>query len=720
MFHINSTIARLWERDDFEVVRQVLGGAREEYLVLLRRHFFAVYARVYARLGARAEASAVAREAFLETYRRLDTLGPEERFEDRVWAVAKERCKHPPAGIGVEADSEAFRGVRRAFLGLDEGARLAVMLRYGAGRSMQAVAELCGVSPRDVGRLLKAAEEHLGAARPKDVVAAVAPTVSVEDVAREALLEPVSWRISAVPARMSRRRLRLALGFAGGLLAGTVAGALFVSWSTAAVPVPPPAPIKTVEAPPLPAPASAPADAPSDKTGSVEGRVLDAVTEEPLSEFELAHPSDKDAQGKPVFVKTSDPDGRFYLGGLAPGATQIMFRAPGHAESVTRFTVPDDIGEPLEIEVRLERSRSVQGVVKDASGRPVAEAMFFAGEIPFPFVEGRELGRSDADGHFRAEGVPSVATSLSVYHPEYAAAFVPLTDDLDEIVDVKLVSGGRVEGTLKAAGEPLVNANVRAATEDGSAPVVSGYTDDQGHFALAGVPTGTIEVAVNWSDTRRAERPVTLEAGGRAQVDIDFAPGVARVEGRVTQRGETVQYAELEAQVRSENGDLYTGIFKASSEGWFRTDPLPPGKARLFVMAITGDSRMRRKMVEVAVPESGTLRQDVDFKERATLQGTLEGLEGDKHARVYVLWSRLERQPMTRAQLDEVTKNAVARQFLRQNGPVRIDSLEPGRYTLFAIALADESPQDFAEAQTAVTEVTVGGKDASVARLELK
>jgi uncharacterized protein YicC (UPF0701 family) len=67
----------------------------------------------------------------------------------------------------------------------------------------------------------------------------------------------------------------------------------------------------------------------------------------------------------------------------------------------------------------------------------------------------------------------------------------------------------------------------------------------------------------------------------------------------------------------------------------------------------------------------------------------------------------LDRRPANLRQLEALTRTAVARRFMRGNGNFHFESLEPGEYTLYAIALDDESPQDFATAPVATARVTL-------------
>ncbi|MDX9973302.1 MAG: hypothetical protein RBU21_09970 [FCB group bacterium] len=719
---IKSAIGRFLQRDDRELVRRVLGGNREEYLLLVRRHFLSVYAHAYARLGARAEAAGVTREAFLEAYRRLDSLALSETFEDRLRAVTRELCKHPPSRAAAD-DSDNHRRIRQAFLALGEPARHAVLLRCAAGRPLAEIARLCGLSQGETRSLLAAAEARLGNESLKGIVAAVLPALTVEDVARDALSEPIAWRAPEPHAPAARGRLRWA---AAGLLA-LAAGCYFAAHllPSETIPGAPPSPVALVPAPAAPAPAPLPASVPAaepaeeEEAGAVEGLVVDALTEVPVTEFEVAHPKARDAHGKPVFVKTADLDGRFHLGGLTPGKANILVRAAGYANAVTEATVPEPPKDPVQVLVRLERARAVEGSVVDATGRPVPDVAIFVGQIPFPFLEGLEAGRSDAQGHFRAEGVPSRPVAICAWHPDYATASMPAIEGGE--LRFRLAPAARLEGLISAAGEPLANAEVRVEPKEGDAPAVSSFADAEGRFALTGLPEGPLAFTANWLNTRHAARSVDTKAGETARIEIDFPPATTRIEGRVTQHGVLVQYAELEVEVTGSSGEVFTTIAKTGDEGWYRTEPVPPGKARLFTMAVTADSRMRRKVVETDVAGSKAVRQDVDFKETARLEGELAGLEKGEHARVYVLWSPPEREPMNFHQLEALTRKAVARQFLRRNGPLRIDSLEPGRYTLYAVALREETLEDFARGRSASAEVTVDRKGGTQpARLEFK
>lgn len=109
-----------------------------------------------------------------------------------------------------------------------------------------------------------------------------------------------------------------------------------------------------------------------------------------------------------------DPEGRFRFVDLEPGPAFAFLRTPGYAPLVEKVDIPD--GGTLEVALRPSILATVEGVVTDTTGKPVAHAEVEVasvqanswrapGEPITRFLSHGFTGFADAEGRFRIAGV---------------------------------------------------------------------------------------------------------------------------------------------------------------------------------------------------------------------------------------------------------------------------------------------------------------------------
>ena len=130
------------------------------------------------------------------------------------------------------------------------------------------------------------------------------------------------------------------------------------------------------------------------------------------------------------------------------------------------------------------------------------------------------------DGTFRMERIPAGTYSLSVL----TGASLVHAQTLDVSGDRELtieIATGAVEGRLLSAeGLPVAGASISLTTEgtEIAFPGPSASSDDQGAFALPGVPAGTYKVTVRATGFAPAESRVVVTPGGTVHVDLVLGP----------------------------------------------------------------------------------------------------------------------------------------------------------------------------------------------------
>lgn len=184
-----------------------------------------------------------------------------------------------------------------------------------------------------------------------------------------------------------------------------------------------------------------------------------------------------------------DSDGNFSLP-VAPGLYQYVAMAPQHAARTGELRVPSagSIHLPLDLEWRP----TLRGRVTSADGRVVAGARVFLGPRYDPKTPPNVV-LTQADGTFEIPVVKSTGLRLSALADD-GCAMAHVSDlgssETPSRVELRLQPGRTLEGWVQRRdGRPHASGEIRFRIKS-LGVVGSGYADADGHFTIAGLPTG--------------------------------------------------------------------------------------------------------------------------------------------------------------------------------------------------------------------------------------
>lgn len=154
------------EATDGELVARVLGGARDEYGVVVQRYQERLYRHALGMVQDPDAAADLVQDSFVKAYAGLARCQDPDRFRPWLFSILRNRCtdylrEHRRRDVSLEADaqypsvypqperelerSEIRGAVEQALAGLPEAQREAFLLKHVEDLSYEEISELLGV-----------------------------------------------------------------------------------------------------------------------------------------------------------------------------------------------------------------------------------------------------------------------------------------------------------------------------------------------------------------------------------------------------------------------------------------------------------------------------------------------------------------------------------------------------------------------------------------------
>lgn len=422
---------------------------------------------------------------------------------------------------------------------------------------------------------------------------------------------------------------------------------------------------------------------------AVAGRVIDAVSKEPVAHAKIAIVP---ALPSPLpFLKTvetnddgeylaSVPPGKYVVSAVARGYLLEFFDGVRNPREASIVEVKPD-QHTAGIDFELDQLGSIAGVVADQNANaPIAGAAVLAfperGNVP-P-VMAPLVGRTDSTGAYKIPGVgpgkyfvlAEARGYLNEYwkeSPDLQGATVVEVNEGQAVtgIDFTLEKGGAISGVVVSAqnGAPVAGAAVQVWSRN-SAAAARGETDREGKYRIGGLRSGEYLVAVeargfkpqfyDGVESRDQATPVKVNAPDEtAGIDFKLQPVESRrgaIGGIIVSEADGNPISEaivLAAPLQPGRPHLAF----ADRLGGYKLSGLAPGKYVLFAFAphFVGEFYDNAKSFQEATPvgvEAGQEVGGIDFKlaprERGAyaISGAIRrgnGNQGESNAVVYAL-----------------------------------------------------------------------------------
>jgi len=464
-------------------------------------------------------------------------------------------------------------------------------------------------------------------------------------------------------------------------------------------------------------------DLPPEINATLEGYVVDAVTGEPVTDFEFGEIRGaysymvKSAASTRSFQRAQNAEGRFVVENISRSFTFILVRAMNYEPYFIQVGNIQPEEHFTQVEVRLDPAPGVFGSVIDDAGGPVEGAVIVLGAV-FHQNDGaidRAEAYSDVNGEFQLDFAPTGAR-VSAYKNGYSVGSGVITDDGDggRSVNITLNSGGVVEGVVTRAGVAQVGERVRM--KQSNFTWVEMGTDERGHYRFSEVPAGDAEV-----NAMGLVRQTSVEVGQVVVVDFESATDTGTVEGKVTSGGKALSQAGVTVIAR---GGGMTRITRAHVEvdGSYRALDIPVGPCTVKIAA-GGDGSLSSamKFFDVEVRGGAVTRVDADFTGGASLSGVVSGSRYYAVDSAVLFPGEIEfPDPMTLNFYRELEQIVVGNLNLDAGGEFVFEGLEPGVYTIVGCSFLEESPEAFASAYVGVEVVELTGDQETVLEIVME
>jgi Carboxypeptidase regulatory-like domain len=439
--------------------------------------------------------------------------------------------------------------------------------------------------------------------------------------------------------RPKHRRFIL-LGIA--LVAGTGLLLLGRQWisTTESTPVPPQATAQQVVAPtadpPPIAEASTPepvADATAAAPSGFRGRVVDAVTRQPVKEFEieLLEMQRPDMPGKSQAKQTfRSADGRFAWQQAPVGTWGVRVAAP-HYQQFRIESISIAAGKATrEIVMPLQPGHILKGRVFDeVSGAGIADASvsFRDPAEATPDFWRKADEQSKKDGTFVIDGVPGGTMIVRAAANNYAGREITVKVSTETPpVEIGLTTGGKIAGMVVAPDGTPVKGTIGLA---GPGLHHGALLDETGAFNFTNRPAGRYKLTAH-TDAGNASLDIEL-AENEVREDIVLKVGAGRSVRGVVKGLRPEQFERTYISVHSES-KRSNFVTRPDEQGAYAVKGVPPGRAQVSVNADM--SRHTTKVIDM--PEDKDLVLDIVFPPGARVSGHVT--QGAKPAAGRIVW----------------------------------------------------------------------------------
>jgi Carboxypeptidase regulatory-like domain len=398
------------------------------------------------------------------------------------------------------------------------------------------------------------------------------------------------------------------------------------------------------------------------------GQVVDAVSRQPIKEFEVKFirvRRDAHTEDEPITRNFKAADGRFTWSDVAAGTWRAAVSAPGYQVfNLSEFQISE--GERTrETVMPLLRGFAVRGRVFDSrNGAGIADAWISFRPVndAESFRRSTAQAKSKEDGSFTLDGVPGGDIVLIVGARDHAYRELNVfVDEKTAPQEIVLSSGGTIAGMVTTTSGIGVKGRVHLA---GPSPGHVAETNETGQFSFEHRPAGRYTVSADTSAGSAMQEFVLGQDENKEGITLMVGAGRS-VRGML--RGlPAAQLQNVMIMLRSKSAGAVVSA-RPNERGSYAFHGVPPGHAAVQVFS---GSLQLNKQVDVPAHQDVTL--DIVIPGGARLSGRVT--QGGKPAANKIIWLTLV----------EKKSDVLYHAMTSEDGQYQLEPLSPGDYRLRA------------------------------------
>ena len=402
----------------------------------------------------------------------------------------------------------------------------------------------------------------------------------------------------------------------------------------------------------------------------VRGHIIDAVTLQPVKEFEvqlIRVRRNGPSEDQPITRIFKSETGRFTWTDVAAGTWRAAVSAPGYQMfNVGAFQISE--GERTrETVMPLLRGFAVRGRVFELStGAGIVDAWISFRQLndAESFGKSKAYAKSKDDGSFTLDGIPGGEVVLTVRAQDHAfRELIVLVDEKTPPQEIVLSSGATIAGIVRTTSGVGVKGHVQLIGPGPSFNV--GETNEAGQFSFSHMPPGRYRVSADTSAGSAMHEFVLGQDENEEGITLIVGGAGRSIRGTV--RGlPPAQLQRTTIRLRSES-DVAGFSARPNESGSYALHGVPPGHAVINVSSIGLEFDK-----QVDVPADQDITVDIAFPTGARLSGRIT--QGGKPA---------ANRPVWMAPVDNKS-DVLYRAMTSEDGQYEIESLPPGDYRLRA------------------------------------
>jgi len=376
--------------------------------------------------------------------------------------------------------------------------------------------------------------------------------------------------------------------------------------------------------------------------GTVRGRVEDADTKKPITDFTVGRTGPRGGGPMQIMIGRGggdqafqSEDGSFELTEVPPGKWTVRGSAAGY-RSAEASGLEVGEGETKEgVVLQLKRGGGVAGRVLDPRGTAVANAsVTWHPSESEGGAMGAAMGRmmgggaggsttSDADGRFQFDGLPDSHVTVTASHSDYLETTRDIDPAKESVVDLTLGTGASIAGTVagKDGRTGLPGALVQLNEEGGGTGNFGGggdsvRTDGAGNFLFEHLTAGRFKLIAAGNTGKSAAKDVVVADNQQLTgVLVEMATGTL-VHGTVS----GLPAGQLGGVRIFASARDYSDNAVTDDSGAYSLHDVPSGAIRLQATTSFLSGRTTAKTIEVA-EGAADLQADMPFQGISRLAG---------------------------------------------------------------------------------------------------